>query len=116
AWPGVEYLEFVLDRFFDQEPPERFGNRPAQSLPVGLPKHFLHHVLDPRIVAHGRSLALDHACLLDIALPLGKQLHEFAVDPVDLPAHLRHRVAFDHWFLAMSVGCGAAWGHAALPY
>jgi 2Fe-2S ferredoxin len=86
--------EDMLD--FDQQAPYRFGDGAAEACPVRFREHLPHHVLDPRVVAHGGALALDCACLLDVALTLRKQLHELTVDPVDLVADFRHRVAFNH--------------------
>ena len=86
----------MLNRLFDEEPPERFGEGAGQAVGFGGGHHFFHHILDAGVVADRAALALDVARLFDIGQALGQQFHQRTVDPVNFAADFRHRVTFDH--------------------
>jgi len=60
---------------------------------VGLRRHLGEHVGDARFVADELAAWFDARGGVHIALPLGDQRDQEAVEPIDLLAHLGHGLA-----------------------
>lgn len=86
-------LIFMLNTPIDQFAPNRFSDSFRQPLSAGLCKHFGDNILNTPRQAHGVAIGFDASCGLDIALTLGQQRDQHAVETIDAGPHLVHRFA-----------------------